>query len=179
MEVPRRRTVHRIVPEVTNRQDFLRCVSYLVQSEVAEDDGVCSHGWQDSAWIFPKAMRFLEVPEYRTTVLSGLLISIGSKTDSTVMNHPLTGWENNRMLTSLCQQRHVRKSLVTYANKLPADASDGGHYNLQALVDYLIAEAKANLSSNSKVIPVLQALNALLEADVLERLCDSEAGTRR
>lgn len=130
----------------------------LFLSEVAEDDGVCSHGWQDSAWIFPKAMRFLEVPEYRTTVLSGLLISIGSKTDST--------------------QRHVRKSLVTYANKLPADASDGGHYNLQALVDYLIAEAKANLSSNSKVIPVLQALNALLEADVLERLCDSEAGTR-
>lgn len=130
----------------------------LFLSEVAEDDGVCSHGWQDSAWIFPKAMRFLEVPEYRTTVLSGLLISIGSKTDST--------------------QRHVRKSLVTYANKLPADASDGGHYNLQALVDYLIAEAKANLSSNSKVIPVLQALNALLEADVLERLCDSEAGTQ-
>ncbi len=82
---------------------------------------------------------------------------------------------------SLCQQRHVRNSFVTYANKLPADASDGGHghYNLQALVEYLIAEAKANLSSNSKVIPVLQALNALLEADVLERLCDTEAGTRR
>jgi predicted P-loop ATPase/GTPase len=29
-------------------------------------------------------MRFLEVPEYRPAVLSGLLISIGSKTDSTV-----------------------------------------------------------------------------------------------
>ncbi|KAI0283960.1 TBCD protein [Russula aff. rugulosa BPL654] len=124
----------------------------------AEDDGVRSHGWQDSAWIFPKAMRFLEVPEYRPTVLSGLLISVGSRTDNT--------------------RRHVRNSLVTYANKLPADASDGGHYNLQALVDCLIAEAKVNLSSNSKVIPVLQALNALLEADVLERLCDSEAGTR-
>lgn len=82
---------------------------------------------------------------------------------------------------NLCQQRHVRKSLVTYANQLPADAGDGGHdnLNLQALVEYLIAEAKTNLSSNSKVIPVLQALNALLEADVLERLCDSKAGTRR
>ena len=44
-------------------------------------------------------MGFLEVPEYRTAVLSGLLISIGSKTDSTVMNHPLTGGENNRILT--------------------------------------------------------------------------------
>lgn len=80
---------------------------------------------------------------------------------------------------SLCQQRYARNSLVTYANKLPADASDGEKYNLQALVGYLLEEAKSNFSSNSKVIPVLQALNALLEADVLERLCDSEAGTRR
>jgi hypothetical protein len=39
-------------------------------------------------------MRFLEVPEYRTTVLSGLLMSVGSKTDSTVMNHAVTGGEN-------------------------------------------------------------------------------------
>lgn len=67
---------------------FLPC-----SSEVAEEDGVRSHGWQDSAWIFPKAMRFLEVPEYRTTVLSGLLISIGSKTDSTVMKS-VTGGKN-------------------------------------------------------------------------------------
>lgn len=44
-------------------------------------------------------MRFLEIPEYRTAVLSGLLISIGSKTDSTVMNHTLTGGENTRTLT--------------------------------------------------------------------------------
>jgi hypothetical protein len=56
------------------------------------------------------------------------------------------------------------------------DPTDGGGYYLQALVDDLIAEAKANLSSNTKVIPVVQALNALLEADVLENLCDREVG---
>lgn len=44
-------------------------------------------------------MRFLEVPEYRPTVLSGLLISIGSRTDSTVMNHAFTGEANTRTLT--------------------------------------------------------------------------------
>jgi len=61
-------------------------------SEVATGDG--SHSWQDSPWIFPKAMRFLEVPEYRPAVLAGLLISIGSKTDSTVNEshiHPPAG----------------------------------------------------------------------------------------
>ena len=54
----------------------------LFKSEGAAEDR--SHSWQNSPWIFPKAMRFLEVPEYRPAVLAGLLISIGSKTDSTV-----------------------------------------------------------------------------------------------
>jgi hypothetical protein len=95
------------------------------------------------------------------------------------MNHAFTGGKYTRSANgNLCQQRHVRNSFVTYAKKLPADASDGGYY-LQALVEDLVAEAKANLSSNTKVIPVLQALNALLEADVLERLCDSEVGIQR
>jgi hypothetical protein len=70
-------------------------------------------------------MRFLEVPEYRTAVLSGLLISIGSKTDSTVMNHALTGGENTRTLTKvfvsnatsekvlLRTQTHFRRMLAT------------------------------------------------------------------
>jgi hypothetical protein len=35
------------------------------------------------------------------------------------------------------------------------------------------------LSSNTNVIPVLQALNALLEADALERLCYNEDGLKR
>lgn len=82
----------------------------------------------------------------------------------------------------LCQQRHVRNSLVTYAKKLPGDAGDGnggGDYTLQGLVVDLVARAKSNLSSNTNVIPVLQALNALLEADALERLCYSEEGLKR
>jgi hypothetical protein len=81
----------------------------------------------------------------------------------------------------LCQQRHVRNSLVTYAKKLPVpgDGNGGGDYTLQGLVADLIAGAKSNLSSNANVIPVLQALNALLEADALERLCYSEEGLKR
>ncbi|SRR6266404_2550519 len=52
-----------------------------------DDTTADSHGWQDSAWIFPRAIKFLEIPEYRRAVLAGLLISVGSKTDSTV-NRP-------------------------------------------------------------------------------------------
>ena len=61
-------------------------------------------------------MRFLEVPEYRTAVLSGLLISIGSKTDSTVMNHPLTGGENTRTLT-MCLSATPRPKKSRYVRK--------------------------------------------------------------
>jgi hypothetical protein len=85
MGIPRRKPIQTTASEVPNRLDRFRCASYLVQSEVAtEDDAIRSHSWQDGPWIFPKAMRFLEVPEYRPAVLAGLLISIGSKTDSTV-----------------------------------------------------------------------------------------------
>ena len=146
---------------------------------MTEDDADRSHGWQDSSWIFPKALRLLEIPGYRRAVLSGLLISIGSKTDSTVNKSHVRWCVHPSVNTNLCQQRRVRSSLVTYAKKLPVDASNGGSYNLQTLVADLIAEAKSNLSSNTKVIPVLQALNSLLEADALERLCDSEDGIKR
>ncbi|KAI9465506.1 TBCD protein [Lactarius psammicola] len=117
-----------------------------------------SHGWQDSAWIFPRAMNFLEIPEYRHAVLAGLLISVGSKTDST--------------------QRHVRNSIVTYAKRIPVKANNGGRsYSLHAFVTDLITEAKSNLSKNNKVIPVLQVFNVLLETDALERLFESKDGT--
>jgi tubulin-specific chaperone D len=59
------------------------------------------------------------------------------------------------------------------------DAGGGGCYSLQALIGDLVAEAKSNLGLNTKVIPVLQALNVLLEADALERLCGSEDGIER
>ena len=58
------------------------------------------------------------------------------------------------------------------------NGTDGGGYTLQALVADLIATAKSNLNSNTNVIPVFQAFNALLEADALERLCYNEDGIK-
>lgn len=126
----------------------------LLLRDKPDGDAAGSHGWQDGAWIFPRAMNFLEIPEYRSSVLAGLLISVGSRTDST--------------------QRHVRKSIVTYAKRLPVEAING--YSLHAFVTDLIGEAKSNLSKNNKVIPVLQVFNVLFETDALERLFESKDG---
>lgn len=131
----------------------------LLLRDIPDDDAARgSHGWQDSAWIFPRAMNFLEISEYRRAVLAGLLVSIGSKTDST--------------------QRHVRNGIATYAKQLPIENNNGGRgYSLHAFVTDLITEAKSNLSKNNKVIPVLQVFNVLLETDALERLFESKEGT--
>lgn len=40
--------------------------------------------WSDGSWFFPKAVRFLEIANYRSEVLAGIVTSIGSKTDSIV-----------------------------------------------------------------------------------------------
>ena len=92
MEIPRRKTLPRIASEVTNLLASFPTRFLFLHSEVAEEDAARSHSWQNNSWIYPKAVNFLEVPEYRPAVLSGLLISIGSKTDSTVNSPTFTGW---------------------------------------------------------------------------------------
>ena len=84
MEIPRGTFIQGVAFEVKKPLPFSDMVLTLFRSDDAGDDPARSHGWQNSSWIYPRAIQFLEVPEYRPAILSGLLISIGSKTDSTV-----------------------------------------------------------------------------------------------
>ena len=40
--------------------------------------------WADGAWLFPRAIKLLDVPEYRIPLLTGLIFSLASRTESTV-----------------------------------------------------------------------------------------------
>lgn len=40
--------------------------------------------WANGAWLFPRATKLLDVPEYRIPLLTGLIFSLASKTESTV-----------------------------------------------------------------------------------------------
>ncbi|KAJ7600517.1 TBCD protein [Mycena floridula] len=113
-----------------------------------EPDGI---RWHDGAWLFPKAIQLLRIQEYRKDVLSGVILSLGSRTDST--------------------HRSLATSLIAYSQTLPT-AADAGGYNLFQLASDVIQHAKSNLTSNSVVIPALQTFNVLLEADALKRLSD-------
>ncbi|KAI0044399.1 TBCD protein [Auriscalpium vulgare] len=115
-------------------------------------------GWQDSLWLFPKAVRLLEIPEYRSHIFLGLLMSTGSKTHST--------------------QLPVTNSLIAFVRSLPVSSPDGAAYDMVAFVEFAVDQAKSQLGLNSKVIPVLQLFNLLLEADALQNLAEDEAGIK-
>jgi len=40
--------------------------------------------WANGAWLFPRVIKLLDVPEYRIPLLTGLIFSLASKTESTV-----------------------------------------------------------------------------------------------
>ncbi|KDQ25817.1 hypothetical protein PLEOSDRAFT_31767 [Pleurotus ostreatus PC15] len=111
--------------------------------------------WGDGSWLYPKAVRFLDVGKYRSQVLIGLLLSLGSKTDST--------------------HRPVSSSLITYCSDLPL-ASSPATYGLIGLVQDILAYAKSRAALNSVVMPALQAIHVLLEGDSLNRLNEHQRG---
>ena len=41
-------------------------------------------GWQEPAWLYPRAVQLLSIERYRISVLRGLVLSIGSRNESTV-----------------------------------------------------------------------------------------------
>ncbi|CAA7261518.1 unnamed protein product [Cyclocybe aegerita] len=113
-------------------------------------------GWNEGSWLFPRAMRLLEVPEYRKHVLVGVVLSIGSKTDST--------------------QRPVAHSFVKFAQGLPLSQTPPAGYCLLELVTDLINHAKSNMIANAVVVPVFQTFTLLLEADALRQLPNEANG---
>ncbi|KAL0578630.1 hypothetical protein V5O48_003373 [Marasmius crinis-equi] len=115
-------------------------------------------GWNDAIWLFPRAVQILGTEAYRMPVLLGIISSIGSLTDST--------------------HRPAATSLVSYVRSLPAHSTDIGQYDAVALGNDLYQHAKANLTSNAVMVPVLQVFNVLLEGDALGPLVASEEGVK-
>ncbi|KAI8978670.1 TBCD protein [Trametes punicea] len=115
-----------------------------------------SVGWNDANWLFPRAVQLLDLERYREQLLAGIVLSTSTKTDST--------------------QRPVASALVNYALQLPVVADQSNRYDQRSLARDLLAQAQKNPTSNNVVIPVLQTLNVLLEADVFENLPQDPEG---
>ncbi|OBZ71620.1 Tubulin-specific chaperone D [Grifola frondosa] len=107
-------------------------------------------GWNEGAWLFPKAVHLLDIKEYREAVLSGLILSASTKTDST--------------------QRPVTSSLVAY--DLLAQASRNVASNnvvipvLQTFNILLEADAFERLPQDPAGLQCLRTLLALVSRNV-------------
>ncbi|KAG9121768.1 hypothetical protein FRC07_002140, partial [Ceratobasidium sp. 392] len=118
--------------------------------------------WSDGEWLFPKMAPLLDIEKYRTTLLSGIIMSLGSRNESS--------------------QLPLANGLCAYANSLllisKPDTHEGA-WSLIGLVDAISDVGRVNSSSNNVMIPVLKTLDVLFEGEVLGRLCSDEAGTKR
>jgi len=115
-------------------------------------------GWKDGAWLFPRAVKLLQIEQYRKTILAGLVSTVGTKTDS--MRGP------------------VSSSVVAYAQALPITSSDPSGYDLVSFVGDIVAHANSHLTQNAIVIPVLQTFNILIGGDALDRLAENSEGLK-
>ncbi|KAI9058356.1 TBCD protein [Trametes sanguinea] len=115
-----------------------------------------SVGWNDGSWLFPRAVQLLDIERYREPLLAGIVLSTSTKTDST--------------------QRPVASALVNYALQLPVTTSERDRYDQRRLVRDLVNQAQRNATSNNVVVPILQTVNVLLEADVFESLPQDTEG---
>lgn len=55
-----------------------------VEIDISSSDDSEKGAWNDAALLYPKIIRLLAIPAYRKSLLMGLLMSISSKTGSTV-----------------------------------------------------------------------------------------------
>ena len=142
----------------------------------ARSSDIDNEGWKDGNWLFPRAVKLLVLNTYRSSVLAGLILSVGTRTDSTVSQLSLSFIVIH--LKHL-QRGPVSSSLVTFARTLPLNSVEVSGYSLISIVGDLATRAKSNMTSNAIVIPVLQTLNILLEGDVLDCLVDDKKGLER
>ena len=64
---------------------FTKLGRILYYQRRSRDDEL--EGWQEPAWLYPKAVQLLSIERYRISVLRGLVLSIGSRNESTVSRH--------------------------------------------------------------------------------------------
>ncbi|KAI5896933.1 ARM repeat-containing protein [Schizophyllum commune H4-8] len=104
--------------------------------------------WSDGAVFFPKAATLLDVARYRKQVLSGMILSVGSRSESIT--------------------RPMGESLAGYAASLPVTPKDSVPYSLYELLQDVLDHGKAHFTSNMVFVPVLQTLNVLLSSEKLQ-----------
>ncbi|GAW05740.1 TBCD protein [Lentinula edodes] len=73
-------------------------------------------GWNDANWLFPKAVKILDVETYRKPVLLGLITSVGSLTDST--HRPVSANLVSYRMIFLIMQTRIPRQILLYPGRI-------------------------------------------------------------
>ncbi|KZS90474.1 TBCD protein [Sistotremastrum niveocremeum HHB9708] len=115
-------------------------------------------GWHDGSWLFPRVVRLMAIHRYRQFVFRGLVLSIGSKTDTT--------------------QRPVSIALSSFVESLPVQEPAEDTIDLVKLLQELLAMISEQMTNNNVVIPALQTLLVILDSPAILGMAEREAGNK-
>ncbi|KZT40598.1 ARM repeat-containing protein [Sistotremastrum suecicum HHB10207 ss-3] len=115
-------------------------------------------GWHDGSWLFPRVVRLMAIHRYRQFVFRGLVLSIGSKTDTT--------------------QRPVSIALSSFVESLPVQEPAEDTIDLVKLLRELLAMISEQMTNNNVVIPALQTLLVILDSPAILGMAEREDGNK-
>lgn len=137
--------------------------------------------FKDPRWIFPKAIDLLTIPAYRSKLLEGLVLSIGSKLEMSVSFYSAS-LRSSVLIMSLWQQQALGKSLcdLVLRDGRPSlsplyGVEDESRYPPLSLVQDLAQLASKHVSSNRLFVPILQTALVLLQGGAFS---DDETATQ-
>jgi hypothetical protein len=113
--------------------------------------------WNEASSVFPRIVALISQPILRRSILEGLSLSIGSRSEGTT--------------------RTASKSFLTYLSTLPATSLSPSEASLLSITRTLVDIAGQNPTLNRVFIPVLDTLVLLFEDGDLVRLAGSRSGS--
>lgn len=124
--------------------------SLLKELFLFDDDN--NSEWHESNWLFPRIVQLLQIPSYQEPILRGIILSIGSRNETT--------------------HRPAANALTEYLPKKETEAPE--EQITEKVLAILLQLAKKNSTSNAIVIPVLSTFEVLIEAGIAAGVSSQE-----
>lgn len=159
------------LPHVHGRKELIMALPRYVcgsgSGSKADDEflDICHHdnlystaeiNWNNPAEVYGRLMPILHIAQYRMDLLTGILVSVGGITESLV--------------------RHSSAAFVDFVGGLPA-TTDADRMSLLVLVSTINQIFERYTKEERVVIPLLEMLDILFGAGLLQPLAEEKAGS--
>ncbi|CAG7853286.1 Tubulin-specific chaperone D AltName: Full=Beta-tubulin cofactor D; Short=tfcD; AltName: Full=SSD-1; AltName: Full=Tubulin-folding cofactor D [Serendipita indica DSM 11827] len=113
-------------------------------------------GWNEASWLFPRIVQILPIERYRTPLIRGIVLSIGSRNENT--HRPATD--------------ALTQFLIERQEKRPEEQI------IVQILGNLVDLASKNFTSNNIVLPILSTLDVLIEGGLAREASGTAEGIK-